>query len=116
MIELPLFSLPTNGMTWQQAVLLLLIAPVFEEYVLRVGLHSRMSGLVKVKWLRVGVVAMVFGAVHLPRGLVMGLAVIPAGLLLGWIYERSMSWRHCAVMHSALNGLWLVVLFFMMKR
>jgi uncharacterized protein len=116
MIELPVFSLPTNGITWQQGVLLLLIAPVFEEYVLRAGLHRQMSGLISSKWLRLGLVAIVFGAIHLPRGLAICLAVLPTGLLLGWLYEKSLSWRQCAIVHSALNGIWLAVLFSMTTR
>jgi uncharacterized protein len=115
-LELALLSLPTDGITWQQGVLLLLIAPVFEEYVLRAGLHSRMSGLVRAKWLRVGLVAVAFGAIHLPRGWVLAIGVIPAGVLLGWVYERSISWRQCALLHSALNGVWLLVLISMRTR
>jgi trimeric autotransporter adhesin len=119
---------PTNGQWWFTALLLILIAPVLEEFVIRAGLHQALIQVPKTQagrssplgifgqafglmaskpWSRLFFVALIFGVLHLPRNAHLALAVIPAAMLLGWLFERGRSWKRCAVAHAAMNALWI---------
>jgi cytochrome c553 len=121
---------PTNGHWWFTVILLVLIAPVLEEFVMRAGLHqalifsrvrpvkgtmsqtfagSLIASLVNKPWSRLGVVAVIFGLLHLSRSPWLALAVLPTGLFLGWIFERSRSWKRCALVHAGLNAIWIAI-------
>jgi membrane protease YdiL (CAAX protease family) len=110
------FSFPTSGTSWQQLVLVLLIAPALEEFFLRHGVQ---------KWLRdshpsstrsVLIPALLFGLMHLPRSVALAVWVLPLGLLSGALYQRLQSWRLCAFLHSIANGLWLLFVNFKPKE
>jgi mono/diheme cytochrome c family protein len=121
---------PTNGQWWYAVILLVLVAPVLEEFVMRAGLHqaliyglgksakgnssqnprgSFVTLLVSRPWPRLGLVAAIFGLLHLSRSPWLALAVIPTGVLLGWIFERSRSWKRCALVHAGLNAAWIAI-------
>jgi uncharacterized protein len=98
-----------NGNALNQLVLLLLISPVFEEYVVRAGIQE---GLTDKRWVashKILLCALIFAAMHVPRSWTLALAVLPVAALLGYIYEKSGSWRVCALAHAAMNGFWITV-------
>jgi hypothetical protein len=121
---------PTNGQWWLTLAFVILIAPVLEEFVMRAGLHqalihghsqsgkgtssqvgvgSSIAFLLSHPWSRLGLVAALFGLLHWSRSPWLALAVIPAGLLIGWIFERSRSWKRCALVHAGLNATWIAI-------
>jgi uncharacterized protein len=90
-------------------ILLLFIAPVFEEFVVRAGIQA---GLSAKKWglsNRILLCALIFAAMHALRSWQLALAVLPVAVLLGYVYEKSGSWRICAVAHAVMNGIWITV-------
>ena len=114
---------PTNGHRWQPVLLMTLVAPVLEEFVMRAGLHDAMLGralavraeygaatapmqMRGTTW-RLLTLSLVFGVLHLPRGLGLALAVVPAAMVIGWVYERTRSWKSCALLHATMNWAWL---------
>jgi membrane protease YdiL (CAAX protease family) len=108
MLEQQLFTFPTNGTSWQTMVMLLLIAPVLEEFFLR---HGVQKGLVDLRLPAFGSVllpAALFGLMHFHRGWPMAILVLPLGLISGVLYQRVNSWRKCAALHAAANGSWLL--------
>jgi membrane protease YdiL (CAAX protease family) len=107
-----------NG--WTVTLLLLLIAPVLEEFVLRAGLQSAFSRKDFAKTctnvavfdfssapVRITVVALLFSLAHLPRGLWLALGTFPVALFIGWWFERRHNWIECAAIHSAANAIWI---------
>jgi cytochrome c553 len=95
---------------WWQLAHLLILAPFLEEYVLRAGLHQALLTHVRSTYLRIILVASVFAAMHIFRGAWwLALALIPTGLAIGWLYERRRMWTHCALMHAALNLIWIAL-------
>jgi membrane protease YdiL (CAAX protease family) len=95
----------------QALLLLLVVAPLLEETVLRAGVHETLlrrarwtPGLINV------LTAAGFGLAHMalrqdPQAL---LVALPA-LLIGLIYQRWRSLRWCVAAHAAMNGLWLLL-------
>ena len=89
---------------------LLLVAPLLEEWVVRAGLqewlirrrrpHAPCDGWAPVAW---SVAA--FGLLHLGSGWRAVLLVLPPGLLLALLYQRSRNWRLCALAHCAMNAM-----------
>jgi membrane protease YdiL (CAAX protease family) len=103
-----LLTFPTNGTSWQTLVLLLVIAPVLEEFFLR---HGVQKGLIDLRLPFYGVLlvpAVMFGLMHLHRSWALAVLVIPLGVISGVLYQRANSWRKCAVLHAAANGVWLL--------
>lgn len=114
---------PTNENWWRWALWLTLVAPLLEEFVLRAGLHQALLRSVAAGArdtrpdaaraafgrppIRIAGLSCVFCLMHLARGAGLALAVVPAALLLGWVYERTGDWQLCAVAHGGLNLLWL---------
>jgi uncharacterized protein len=104
-------------------LLMTLVAPVLEEFVMRAGLHDamlrrdravraaysaatapvQMSGTT---W-RLIALSSAFGLLHLPRGIGLAIAVVPAAMVIGWVYERTRSWTSCALLHATMNWAWL---------
>ena len=93
----------------------LVLAPVLEEVVFRGGLHAALlrrksrpllAGAGRINAL----VAAAFGLAHaLTRSLVLGLAVLPMALVIGWVYERTGRVRHCVWIHAGCNAAWFAV-------
>jgi membrane protease YdiL (CAAX protease family) len=89
---------------------LLLLAPVLEEWVVRAGLQEwliRRRRQDKAGDGRAPVVlsAAAFGLLHLGSGWHAALLVLPPGLMLALLYQRSRDWRRCALLHCGLNAL-----------
>lgn len=89
---------------------LLVLAPLLEEWVVRAGLQE---WLIRRRWpgrrhegrAPVAVSAAVFGLLHLGAGWRAALLVLPPGLMLALLYQRSRDWRQCALLHCGLNAL-----------
>jgi membrane protease YdiL (CAAX protease family) len=108
MIEQQLLTFPTDGSSWQKALLLLLIAPVLEEFFLRHGLQKGLGELRLPFYGTLLIPAMVFGLMHLHRGWALAFMVLPLGVISGVLYQHANSWRKCAVLHAIANGSWLL--------
>lgn len=93
---------------WQVAALLVL-APVTEEIVFRLGLHQALLERLTAKQGVNLAVACVFAAAHaLVRQSWSGLAVVGPALLIGLVYERSRKLMPCVLLHAAMNAGWMV--------
>jgi uncharacterized protein len=108
MIEQQLLTFPTNGSSWQTVLLLLLIAPVLEEFFLRHGLQKGLRELSLPFYGAVLIPAVMFGLMHLHRGWALATMVLPLGVISGVLYQRANSWRKCAALHAMANGTWLL--------
>lgn len=95
---------------------LLLLAPLLEETVLRRGLHAwglRRWGGAAPRWLArpspVNLwVALLFAALHLLRlPLPMALAVVLPALVVGQVFEVTARLWPCVLTHAAFNLCWL---------
>ena len=99
-------------------VVLLLLAPLLEETVLRPGLHAwalrRWGGAVP-RWLAWPsavnlLVAVLFAALHLLRlPLLLALAVVLPSLMVGQVFEMTARLWPCVLTHSAFNLGWLAM-------
>jgi membrane protease YdiL (CAAX protease family) len=116
MNQTQLFSFPTGGIGWQQLVLMLLIAPVLEEFFLRHGVQKALQDVRHSSIKALCVPAAIFALMHLPRSLALAVCVLPLGLVAGALYQRLQSWRLCALLHSLANGLWLLFVNFHPKE
>jgi membrane protease YdiL (CAAX protease family) len=96
-------------------VRLLLLAPALEECVVRAGLQEWMTRQVAQGGLQLPQAApvlastAVFGLLHLGAGWQQALAVLAPGLALALLYQRTHSWRWCALAHGAMNAFALSV-------
>lgn len=82
---------------------LLLLSPVLEECVIRAGLQEWLIRRAAWPW-PVPVSALAFGLLHLGAGWRHALAVTVPGLALAVLYQRTRSWRWCALAHAAMNA------------
>jgi len=78
------------------------IAPIAEEFFFRGLLQTFLAGIVRNRWLAIGLTAIVFGIVHLsqPHTIV---ALTALGVLLGYAYERTGSLVAPIMIHAAFN-------------
>ncbi len=87
----------------------LLLAPLLEEVVFRLGLHAALLKRLGPGWRANALVALAFGLAHaLLRSPALGLGVLAPALAIGWVYER---WRRlwpCVALHAAFNAAWLL--------
>lgn len=89
---------------------LLLVAPLLEEWVMRAGLQEWLirrqpcpagpGSLAPPVWS-----AAAFGLLHLGSGWLAALLVLPPGLVLALLYQRTRDWRACALLHCGFNAL-----------
>ncbi len=105
--------------SWSFNLVLLLVAPLLEEYVLRAGLQSAwirqfagqktdrsLAGFNSAS-IRIFAVAALFSLAHCPRGIWLAIGTFPVALFIGWWFEHRQSWLECALLHSAANAFWL---------
>lgn len=87
---------------------LLMVAPMAEEALFRVGLHEALLRRSTRPWLANAVTALAFALAHvLVRGDPAAFAVAAPALLIGAAYGR---WRllwPCVLLHAAMNAVWL---------
>lgn len=103
-----------------QVLALLLASAVLEEVIFRLGIHesllqrfefSRAASVVIGVRVSVAnaITASLFALAHaLFRSWTLGLAVVPAALALGWVYERYRRVWPCIALHALMNLGWFV--------
>lgn len=97
------------GVPAWRALVLLLVAPVAEEFVFRAGLHDGLLRNGVTPWLSNLLTAFVFSTAHvllLGASLQSALVLLPA-LLIGAAYNRWRRLRICIALHMAMNALWI---------
>ncbi|MDB5909628.1 MAG: family intrarane metalloprotease [Massilia sp.] len=86
---------------------LLLLSPALEECVVRAGLQEwlirRRPAAASPAWPVIASAA-AFGLLHIASGWPHALAVTVPGLALAMLYQRTRSWRWCALAHSGMNA------------
>lgn len=97
--------------TVHDALLLLLVGPVLEEYVLRAGLQAALSHVLAKRRPLIGsaltiiACALVFALLHLQHGASAALALSAPAVAIGVLYQMTGSWRACACLHIGFNWL-----------
>ena len=78
------------------------VAPIAEEVFFRGLLQTFLAGVVRSRWLAIGLAAVAFGIVHLsqPHTIV---ALIVLGVLIGYAYERTGTLAAPILIHAAFN-------------
>lgn len=109
-----LFALAGAALAPAPLATLLVVAPVLEEVVFRVGLQEAL--LRHLGQRRAGaalnanlLTALAFAAAHIAvrPGLLAGLTVLPA-LLIGYVYQRGRRVTPCIALHVLFNATWLL--------
>ncbi|GAA5163089.1 JDVT-CTERM system glutamic-type intramembrane protease MrtJ [Viridibacterium curvum] len=105
--------IPAGGMagqtllTWQ-AVVLLLLAPVAEEVIFRMGLQASLLERQLAPWCANLLVAVAFAVAHWTvRGHVAALLVMLPALFIGAVYQRERRVAPCVCLHALMNLVWL---------
>lgn len=87
------------------AVIIVIVAPLFEEIFFRGFLYRILRGRMGL-WPALVIGGSLFGAVHAASGGLLAVALIaPLGFLLCLVYERSGSLYPCIALHALNNGL-----------
>ena len=87
---------------------LLVIAPWAEEALFRAGVQEAFARHLRSSWAPVVFTALAFGIAHvLLRGEPAAFAVALPALAIGALYRSRRRVRECAVLHAAMNALWL---------
>lgn len=90
-------------------LLWVLLVPLLEEAVFRVGLQDALLRQGLRPWLAISCTALCFMASHVllrGAGWTSWAVVVPA-LLLGLVYDRSRQLRACVALHALMNAGWL---------
>lgn len=97
-----------GGVAPLRVAVLLAVAPLAEEALLRTGLHEALRRRAVVPWQANLITALVFAAAHaLLRGEAAALAVALPALVIGAVYRRTRRLRDAVLLHAAMNALWL---------
>jgi membrane protease YdiL (CAAX protease family) len=98
----------SSGVAPLRVAVLLAIAPLAEEAVLRAGLHEALLRRAVAPWRANLMSALLFAVAHaLLRADPAALAVVLPALLIGALYGRTRRLRDAVLLHAALNALWL---------
>lgn len=104
---LPQFAVQTSDTLWL-ALLMLVGAPVFEEYVFRAWLLERFSRVIPA-WIVLPVTALLFAAIHVPQTLLHTILLAILGIFLGLLWLRTRSLVACVFAHALQNAVVLAV-------
>ncbi len=97
-----------DGATGVRLAVLLVVAPLAEEAVLRAGLHEALLRRAVAPALANLACALLFGLLHaLARGSSAALLVVLPALLVGALYQRTRRLRDAVLLHAFFNALWL---------
>jgi len=93
----------------RQLAMLLVVAPLLEEIVIRAGLHDWLLRRACMAPAFANVLtAMSFGLAHVAlRADISAFSVALPAMLIGEVYRRTARLRWCVVLHAALNAVWL---------
>ncbi|MEO8081352.1 MAG: JDVT-CTERM system glutamic-type intramembrane protease [Caldimonas sp.] len=106
---LALLAVLTFGLPVQRAIVMIALAPAFEEIVFRLGVQDRLM-----RWTGSATVAnlgtaALFALAHLiTRGDLRALWVALPALAIGYVYARAGRVGLCIGLHAAANAMWLV--------
>jgi membrane protease YdiL (CAAX protease family) len=78
------------------------VAPIAEEAFFRGLLQTFLAGVVRSRWLAIGLTAVAFGIVHFSQPHVIP-ALIVLGLLIGYAYERTGTLVVPVLIHAGFN-------------
>lgn len=96
------------GVAPLRVAVLLLIAPLAEETLLRLGLHEPLLRRGVAAWRANLVAALAFTLAHLLlRGELAALAVVLPALLVGALWQCTRRLRDAVLLHATLNAFWL---------
>jgi len=91
-----------------RVAVLLVLAPICEETVLRGGLQDALLRHTVPADLANALTASVFGLAHaLVHGDARAFAVALPALLIGAVYQRTGRLRHCVALHALFNAAWI---------
>ncbi len=97
-----------DGATGVRLAVLLVVAPLAEEAVLRAGLHEALLRRAVAPALANLACALAFGLLHaVARGSPAALLVALPALLVGALYQRTRRLRDAVLLHAFFNALWL---------
>jgi membrane protease YdiL (CAAX protease family) len=97
------------GIVPARVLVLLVLAPLVEEVVFRLGVQDSLLRRGLVAWQANALTALAFAAAHVTvRGDPGAIAVALPALLLGIVYGRSRRVGPCVALHAAMNAAWLV--------
>ncbi|MFT3734482.1 MAG: JDVT-CTERM system glutamic-type intramembrane protease [Rhodocyclaceae bacterium] len=96
-------------LAWQ-AFVMLLLSPLAEEVIFRLGLQEALLARRVSPWCANLLVAVAFGSVHwVVRGDVAALLVIAPSLLIGAVYQHERRVAPCVCLHALMNLAWLLL-------
>ena len=96
------------GIDMLRVAMLLVVAPLTEETLLRAGLHDALLRSGAAPGNAVLMSAGVFAATHaLVRDDMSAFAVVLPALVIGALYQRKRRLRYCVLLHAVMNALWL---------
>ena len=100
------------GVVWPGAVpfvVLLVLSPLIEEAVFRVGLADTLFRRGVAPWLVIVLTAAAFGAAHaVVRNDLAAIAVALPALVIGAVHAQWRRLRWCVLLHAAMNAVWFV--------
>jgi membrane protease YdiL (CAAX protease family) len=97
-----------SGVDGSRLVVLLSLAPLFEETAFRAGLHEALLRREQLAPHANLLTALVFGVAHAVfHGHALAIAVVLPAWLVGLVYERTRSVRACVALHAFLNAVWI---------
>lgn len=96
------------GVEAPRLLVLLVVAPLVEETVFRLGLQDALMRRAVSPWHANLATALAFAAAHVVvRGTLGAAAVVLPALLLGAVYARTRRLAPCVALHAAMNAAWL---------
>lgn len=97
-----------RGQGFERILVLLVLAPLFEETVFRAGLHEALLQRLCRPDAANALTALAFGIAHaLAQGDARALAVALPAWLVGRVYERGRRLGPCVALHALLNAAWI---------
>jgi membrane protease YdiL (CAAX protease family) len=98
----------TTNPSLQHALVLVVLAPLFEESVFRAGVQEQLARLGRGPGLAIVATALLFAVAHVAvSGDPRRIAVVLPGLAIGVVYARTGRVRDCVALHAAMNAAWL---------
>jgi membrane protease YdiL (CAAX protease family) len=102
------FAAAVAGAVPPRVLVLLVLAPVIEEIVFRLGLQEALLRRGLRPALTTVLTALVFAAAHVAvRGEIAAAAVVLPALALGVLYAHTRRVLPCVALHAAMNAVWL---------
>lgn len=102
------FGAGAAGVEAPRLLVLLVLAPLVEETIFRLGLQDALMRRALTPWRANLATALAFAAAHVVvRGTLGAAAVVLPALALGAVYARTRRLAPCVALHAAMNAAWL---------